>query len=316
MSAYMGQKMGFVQTNYYDQMATALDGDLAYASDINLVDAAVVDMPALQQDRLLQAGRAVIARYSENAPRPGATSMAVMPPNAATTAQDIYAITIRNEQMETDAQGRNGWGNGRVCNVLRKDRVGGRVWPVAWNAAQVNTQAYIIIKDSSGHGLPIGGFCGSEIAGALLPASAGYLVSGAVTPASLKAITNGGFDITIAGTPVKVSGIDFSTANTVEDVANLLKTAITGAAVSAVGNRLIITNSTTGADSTIAYATAPTTEGATDVSILLGLTEAAGAEATQGAAASTTPDTILVPNFIWRTPAQAGQPGLIEVVPV
>lgn len=315
MSVYQGKKMGFVQQNYYDQMATALDGDLAYASDINLVDAAIVAMPALQEDRLLQAGRAVIARYSDTAPRPGATSMLVMPPTAATTPADIYGITVRNEQMETDAQGRNGWGDGRACNVLRKDRVGGRVWPVAWNAAQVNTPAYVIIKDSSGHGFPIGGLCGSEIAGALLPASAGYLVGGAVTPASLKTVTSGGFDITVGGTLVKVSGIDFSTATTVEDIANLLKTAVTGASVAAVGDRLVITNSTTGAASTITYATAPTTEGATDVSTLLGLTEAAGAEATQGADASTTPDTILVPNFIWRTPAQAGQVGLIEVIP-
>ena len=42
MSVYTGSNNGFMQAAYVDQQGTALPGDLAYASDVDLIDACVV----------------------------------------------------------------------------------------------------------------------------------------------------------------------------------------------------------------------------------------------------------------------------------
>lgn len=315
MSAfYGGQYMGFAQQNYYDQQSTAIEGQLAFASDINLVDAATVVMPADKKGQFMPVGRGVTSAYSPNGSRPGMTSMVISPVNANTQASGFYGIVICNQQTQTSPDGLNGWYDGRVANVLRKDRVGGRVWVRAWKEATENTPVYLIIKNSSNHGFPIGGFSGSEIAGAEIPASAGFLTGTTLTLPGLSSITNGGFDITVDSTLVKVSGLDFSSATNITQVAELVAAKITTATVTAVNGALVITSKTTGASSTVTVASAPTTEETTDVSERLGLSASAGAQATAGAAASTTPDTIQLDTVIWRTPAKSGELGMVELI--
>ena len=53
MSVYTGSNNGFMQAAYVDQQGTALPGDLAYASDVDLIDASVVSMPAGSERNLL-----------------------------------------------------------------------------------------------------------------------------------------------------------------------------------------------------------------------------------------------------------------------
>ncbi len=312
---YNGQDNGFIQQNYYDQQSTAVDGQLAFASDINLVDAATVVMPAGQEGQFMPVGRGVTASYSANGSRPGMTSMVISPVNGNTQASDFYGITVFNQQSQTDPTGTNGWYDGRVANVLRKDRVGGRVWVKAWKEAAENTPVYLITKDSSNHGFPIGGFCGSEIAGAEVPASAGYLNGTAVTIPGLSSITNGAFDISVDGSNIQVSGLDFSSVENITQLAELLATKISTATVTAVNGAIVITSKTTGASSSVSVASAPTVGGdVTDVSERLGLSASAGAVATAGAAASTTADTIQLTNVVWRTPAKSGTLGMIELI--
>ena len=113
----------------------------------------------------------------------------------------------------------------------------------------------------------------------------------------VKAVTNGGFDITVASTLHKVAALDFSSVNTVSDVATILQAAITTASVpvtvKAVGNGVVLTTTATGASATITFASAPTTADTTDASAILGLTSASGATVTAGSAGASE-DTVLL----------------------
>lgn len=97
--------------------------------------------------------------------------------------------------------------------------------------------------------------------------------------ANFQAITNGGFNITIDGTVKNITGLNFSGAANLNAVAAIIATAL-GASANAVwganNQRFDIISKTTGATSTVSYASAGT---GTDVSTLLGLTAASGASA-------------------------------------
>lgn len=165
MSVYTGSNNGFMQTAYVDQQGTALPGDLAYASDVDLIDACVVSMPAGSEGDLLPVGVGVVGAYNADASRPGMTSVKVSPVGADTTAAQLYGVTVRNQQCRTDENNVSGWGDGDVCNVMRTARVGGRIWVTAGNAATANTAAHLVVKDTTSHGLPVGSFVGTEITG-------------------------------------------------------------------------------------------------------------------------------------------------------
>ena len=122
----------------------------------------------------------------------------------------------------------------------------------------------------------------------LTAAGSGWIRGGkAPTLASLQAVTNGGFDVEISGTVQNVSGLDLSGASSFSDVATLITAGLTGATVTYNSNLkvFVITVTATGATSTIGYGSAPSS--GTDLSDLLGLTEAGGAVLSQGNAALT-----------------------------
>lgn len=103
------------------------------------------------------------------------------------------------------------------------------------------------------------------------------------------AVTNGGFTITVdGGTPKNVTGVNLSSATNLNGVAALIDTALTGASVTWNANigRFDVTSDTTGASSTIGYASAPGS--GTDLAALMRLTLARGASApVNGIAAET-----------------------------
>ena len=105
--------------------------------------------------------------------------------------------------------------------------------------------------------------------------------------AGIKEITAGAFKITVDGTEKTVTALDLSSATSLSDAATKIATAITGVtgAYDSNLNAFIFTSETTGAESTIGYASAP--DSGTDVSATLGLTQASGAVLSQGADAMT-----------------------------
>jgi hypothetical protein len=99
-------------------------------------------------------------------------------------------------------------------------------------------------------------------------ASKGTLIGGVLAEAQQSmsywnAITNGGFNITINGALVQASALNFSGATNLNGVAAIIDTGLATATVTydATYERFIVQSTTTGATSTITYASAPTAAG-------------------------------------------------------
>jgi hypothetical protein len=102
----------------------------------------------------------------------------------------------------------------------------------------------------------------------------------------LQAISDGSMVISVDGAPVIVTGLDFRTVTSLDDVVTMLDdvaTGIVGATVTrSTDDRIVVTSNTTGATSLITVASAHST--GTFVGTLLGLAAGTGAVAVQGAA--------------------------------
>lgn len=110
-----------------------------------------------------------------------------------------------------------------------------------------------------------------------------YLLSGGCNYEDLASISNGEFAITVDGTANNVTGLDFSSVTSISDVADVISAAVSDFANCSLHNgNLVVKSNTTGADSTISFASAVTSGSGTDVSALLGLTEASGASYSDG----------------------------------
>ena len=315
---------GFAQSQYYDQQATALAGMLANASDINLSDAAFVS--ATGPDGLT-AGMAVIAVPATQSNRPGVNYAMVRPPLTESSGEDIAGIVIRNQWMRTNAKGEACFFQNDMCNILRTSRVGGRIWVRLVGSAQAmqNGKVYCVVKNTGSNNNPVGAFSAAHIAGTATP-TAGFLQGGTFNyvGSALEGGANGGFDISIDGTLYKVKDLNLSGATTLSEVASAVQAALDAVAsgkavVSINGNALRITSATTGADSAVSYASAPTdSSNPYDVSAYLGLTQAVGARTVSGSA-GTANDTVEVPHMRFMgtfppTPADpANSIALVEV---
>ena len=104
-----------------------------------------------------------------------------------------------------------------------------------------------------------------------IPASSGYAVGGDVVDttvlSSLQTITDGSFTISIDGTAQNVVGLDFSTSISIDNVLNTVNNVLTGAVMSYVNSRFVITSSTTGTSSAVTAMTLP--ENGTDISYIM-----------------------------------------------
>lgn len=125
----------------------------------------------------------------------------------------------------------------------------------------------------------------SETVAASAATLKGAELSGAAVIGQLQAIADGSMVVTIDGTADTLTGLDFRTVTALSDVVTKLNGQLTGAVASLDGIGIVITSSTTGATSTLTFASAHTS--GTDVSSILGLSDGSGAVLTQGAAAGT-----------------------------
>lgn len=121
-------------------------------------------------------------------------------------------------------------------------------------------------------------------------AAAGWL-RGAKVSADIKAfqaITDGALNLSIDGASVALADIDLSAATSYSAVATAIQAKLTGGATVAYNSNFgafVITSGTTGANSSVSYAS-PTSTG-TDLSALMNLTGADGAITSAGSAAQT-----------------------------
>ena len=116
-------------------------------------------------------------------------------------------------------------------------------------------------------------------------ATAGKLTGEQVTEEAaiplLQTVSDGSFDITIDGSTENLTALDFRTSTTMEEVAAVLDTAISGGSCAYTNQSFVVTSATTGVTSTMTY----TTEGAsgTYVGVTLGLDSNSSSVLTQGA---------------------------------
>lgn len=154
---YSPVRNGFVQNAYADQMETAYVGMLANASDINLCDSYVAGDDA-DPDGLL-AGIGIVETESTDPTRPGVNEQIANYPSAGKMAASFAGITVRNEQMGTNANGNPCRFAGEMINVLRSKRVGGRIWVMLSNGiSSFDGKVFWIVSDTTGHGHQIGSF--------------------------------------------------------------------------------------------------------------------------------------------------------------
>ena len=117
-----------------------------------------------------------------------------------------------------------------------------------------------------------------------LTAAGSAWIKGGLSPdlATLKAITDGAFNISLNGSDVAITGVDLSACTSLSAVATVIEGKFTNASVTydTVQNKFVITSTVTGASSTIGYGSAPAS--GTDLSVVLGLTQALGAVLSQG----------------------------------
>ncbi|MEJ2896226.1 DUF3383 domain-containing protein [Bordetella avium] len=113
------------------------------------------------------------------------------------------------------------------------------------------------------------------------------LANGQQAMSNFTSVTDGSMKITVDGVEKTITGADFSAETNLNGVASEINSLLTGAVVTWDGasDRFIVTSSTTGASSSVGYATANTT--GTDISGLLGLTQAQSAVPVPGVAAET-----------------------------
>jgi len=120
----------------------------------------------------------------------------------------------------------------------------------------------------------------------LRTASSGFN-RGAILSTAQQAMSNftvisaGTLTISVDGTPQNLTGIDLSAQTNLNGVASVIDAALTGATVTWTGSRFLITSSTTGASSTIGYATVGT------LATAMRITQAGGAYLLSGAVAET-----------------------------
>jgi hypothetical protein len=114
------------------------------------------------------------------------------------------------------------------------------------------------------------------------------LVSGAIADLSgLENLTDGSFDIEVDGAKVQVRDVTTGASVTLATLASALNSKMTGKAtftVDAVNNHLVLTTTSTGTASELAYAVTASPAAGTDISALLKLTQSTATSLVQGTA--------------------------------
>lgn len=159
---YGGVPFGSVQTNFYDQQATSADGRLAYASDIDLCDAYSVG-----QAGGIGVGYGVkIVPLAGQKKRPGINDLEIVMPDSASTAADFGGILVRTMAGNTGADGESYMRENSMGTVLRKERVGGRIYIRMYDNFTAGANAYWRIAERvPNSNVKVGRLCGAAISG-------------------------------------------------------------------------------------------------------------------------------------------------------
>jgi hypothetical protein len=102
---------------------------------------------------------------------------------------------------------------------------------------------------------------------------------------ALQQVSDGTLDVDVDAVTENLVGLDFQATTTLAEIVTVIDTALTGATASISDQRVVITSDTSGASSTVTFASDPGT--GTFIGQTLALTTGSGGFLTQGAAAET-----------------------------
>lgn len=314
---YGGVPFGSVQTNFYDQQATSADGRLAYASDIDLCDAYSVG-----QAGGIGVGYGVkIVPLAGQKKRPGINDLEIVMPDSASTAADFGGILIRTMAGNTGADGESYMRENSMGTVLRKERVGGRIYIRMYDNFTAGNNAYWRIAERiASSDVPAGRICAAAISGTgTTPAVA---AKGTVTfsenPANGDTLQIGSTTYKFATTPAAANDVELqaSVTETIANLANVINgesgiayegTVSPNQQVSAFvsGNVMELTARTAGAagNSFVLVQTG-------DFASVSGATFSGGADASSGSVT----DTVELQHVKFRSSGVAGDLALVEFV--
>ena len=113
----------------------------------------------------------------------------------------------------------------------------------------------------------------------------GAQLSEASVVGGLQQVADGTLTVDVDGVPEALTGLDFQSATTLAAIVDVIDAELTGATASISDQRVVITSDTSGASSTVTFASDPGT--GTFIGQTLALTTGSGGFLTQGAAAET-----------------------------
>lgn len=179
-SGFRGTVGGSVQSAVTDQPGVAVAGMLAFASDLNYVDALYIG-----ESVGIAAGRGVrVAAVSDSVSlqRP---NQAMYLPDGAETEADFAGILVFNEAMQSDENGVPGWAEGRIGQLAKPYRSGVRAYVRAVEAIAVTDSVYWVT--TAGGAYEAGDFSGAA-QGTLAWAGAGVADAGNTGDGTISAI--------------------------------------------------------------------------------------------------------------------------------
>lgn len=310
---YGGVPFGAIQTNFYDQQETSADGRLAYASDIDLCDAISVG-----EEGGVGVGYGVkIVALSGAAKRPGINDQQIILPDSSSTAADFGGMVIRTMAGNTGADGENYMREKSMATVLRKERVGGRIYVRMADAFTAGASAYWRIAERvPNSNVKVGRLCGAAISGqGTTPAVA---ATGTVTftenPADGDTLKIGSTTYTFKTSPAAAN--DVAIKGTVYETAQNLANVINGDSGEAyAGTTSPSLDVSAEVEAGVMTLTA-STAGTAGNSLALVQTGVSGATLSGGVNSSTSSvtDTVQLTNVKFRSSGAAGDLALVEFV--
>lgn len=169
-SGYRGTVNGAVQTTYPDQPGVGIAGQIAFASDLNNIDAMFIG-----ESNGIAAGKgvkpsAVSDDYSLQRPHDE-----VILPGSGDDVGDFAGILVFDESMQSDENGVPGLAHGRVGRIAKPGRAGARIYVKAVEAIDpaTSTVNWVVVGGTDGL-YEAGEFAPAALAGS---AAAGYSTS-------------------------------------------------------------------------------------------------------------------------------------------
>lgn len=297
MSTFTGTMFGAVQTNYYDQMGTALAGDLFSPADKNLTDSCTISTVGG-----IKCGLFVKSKVGTSS-RSGIGNYGVESVGIGDESGDVYGVLVRSQATQTDADGHSYVDFGRMGVVLRKDRVGGRIWMECGSSFTEGSTAYVVVSNEvMGNKLEVGSLTSAPVSGNVQAKAASGTVTFSGNLQAGDTIVIGSVTLTaVADSP---SSNQFAVGtNLVTTLANIASLTVADVGLGVTGDSLVVTAATAGAAGNSIALSTTASNGV-----------ASGSTLTGGADATTTDDTVSLPFVKFRSSGAAGELALVEFV--